>query len=314
MAAERRMRQSPRFRPPVPVLCVGNYVVGGAGKTPTVIALARVARACGLKPGILARGYGGRAVRPVLVDPSAHSAIDVGDEALLLANAAPTVAASDRVAGARRLLDEGVDLIILDDGFQDPALSKDLTLVVVDADAGVGNGFTLPLGPLRAPLAAQMQRTGALLVIGKGREADPLVRMAARAGKPVLRAFLKPVTTREWKNAKVHAFAGIGRPQKFFDSLAAAGATVVKASGFPDHHPFNEAEASMIVAAADIGQCRLVTTEKDMARLAGRGGAIARLRARSEVFAVTLEFENPNAVSGMIGSAVRDLRLGANGR
>jgi tetraacyldisaccharide 4'-kinase len=294
--AARRMEQPPRLRPGVAVICVGNYVVGGAGKTPTVIALARLARSRGFKPGILARGYGGKAKAPVLVDPLSHHAEDVGDEALILANAAPTVASPDRAAGAERLLD---------DGLQDPALAKDLSIVAVDATTGVGNGHVLPLGPLRAPLAAQLRRTDVLLVIGEGAAAEPVVRMAARAGRPVLWASLKPVTTREWRKAKLHAFAGIGRPQKFFDSLAAVGAELVRTRGFPDHHVFTQSEASQIVAAADIDQCRLVTTEKDMARLAGASGARARLRDRTEVFAVTLEFENPEAVAVMIEEAVR---------
>jgi tetraacyldisaccharide 4'-kinase len=299
------MTRAPRFRPPVPVVCVGNYVVGGAGKTPTVMALAKLARSRGLKPGILASGYGGKARAPVLVDALSHRAEDVGDEALLLAAAAPTVASADRVAGARRLLAEGVGVILTDDGFQDPSLAKDLTLIAVDAGAGLGNGYTLPVGPLRAPLPVQLRLTDALILIGREVAAEPLVRLAARAGRPVLRAVLKPVTVREWRNARLHAFAAIGRPQKFFDSLAAVGAQLVRTQGFPDHHVFTPSEASQIIAAADIDQCRLVTTEKDMARLAGTSGALARLRERAEVFAVTLEFENPVAIGDMIEDAAR---------
>jgi tetraacyldisaccharide 4'-kinase len=303
------MNRPATLRPEVAVICVGNYVVGGAGKTPTVIALAALAKSRGLKPGILCRGYGGKALRPVLVDPSAHSAVDVGDEALILASAAPTVACPDRVAGATRLLEERVDLILLDDGFQDPSLEKDLVIVAVDAGAGIGNGHTFPLGPLRAPLAQQLRRTDALLLIGDGNAAEPLVRTAARAGRPVWRASLEPVTTREWRKARVHAFAGIGRPQKFFDSLAAAGAELVRTRAFPDHHVFTQSEASQLIAAAEIDQCRLVTTEKDLARLAGTDGARARLRDRAEVFAVTLEFDNPVAVGDMLERAVHKAHL-----
>jgi tetraacyldisaccharide 4'-kinase len=303
------MTRPPRFRPPVPVICVGNYVVGGSGKTPLVIALARLARSRGLNPGILASGYGGKARVPVLVDPLSHSAVDVGDEPLLLASAAPTVASGDRVAGAKRLIAEGVDVILTDDGFQDPSLAKDLSLIAVDSGAGLGNGFTLPVGPLRAPLPIQLRRTDALILIGQEGTAEPLVRLAARAGRPVLRAVLKPVTVREWRQARLHAFAGIGRPQKFFDSLAALGAKLVRTQGFPDHHVFTPSEASQLIAAADIDQCRLVTTEKDMARLAGGSGALARLRERAEVFAVTLEFENPVAIGDMMAEAIREAHL-----
>jgi tetraacyldisaccharide 4'-kinase len=303
------MTRTPRFRPPVPVICVGNYVVGGAGKTPTVIALARLARNRGLKPGILASGYGGKARVPVVVDPLSHRAVDVGDEALLLASAAPTVVAADRIAGAKRLIEHGADIILADDGFQDPAIAKDLTLIAVDAGAGIGNGHNLPVGPLRAPLSVQLRLTDALILIGDGVAAQPLVRTAARAGRPVLRALLKPVTTREWRKARLHAFAAIGRPQKFFDSLAAVGANIVRAQGFPDHHVFTPSEASQIIAAADTDGCRLVTTEKDMARLVGATGALARLRERAEVFAVTLEFENPAALGEMIDAAARSAHL-----
>ncbi len=307
--AQRRMDRPPRHRPGAAVICVGNFVVGGAGKTPTVVALARIARQRGLKPGILCRGYGGKAGAPVLVDVRSHTAGDVGDEALLLASAAPTVACPDRAAGAERLLQEGVDLILLDDGLQDPALAKDLSIVAVDAGSGIGNGYTLPLGPLRAPLSTQLQHTDVLLQIGEGTAAEGVVRLAVRAGRPVWRALLRPVTTREWRKARVHAFAGIGRPQKFFDSLAAVGAEIVKATGFPDHHVFTPSEASQLVAAADKDQARLVTTEKDLARLSGGSGALARLRERAEVFAVTLEFDNPGAVGDMVEEAVARARM-----
>jgi tetraacyldisaccharide 4'-kinase len=309
MGAEWRMTRAPRFRAPAPVICVGNYVVGGAGKTPAVMALAKLARSRGLNPGILARGYGGKARAPVLVDRLSHNATDVGDEALLLASAAPTVASPDRIAGARRLLEEGVDVILADDGFQDPSLAKDLSLVAVDSGAGLGNGYTLPVGPLRAPLPVQLRLTDAVILIGREAAAEPLVRLAARAGRPVLPALLKPVTVREWRNARLHAFAAIGRPKKFFDSLAAVGAKLIRTQGFPDHHVFTASEASQLIAAADIDQCRLVTTEKDMARLAGATGALARLRERAEVFAVTLEFENPATVGDMIEDAARRAHL-----
>ncbi len=300
-----RMTRAPLYRPPVPVICVGNFVVGGAGKTPTVIALARIARSHGLKPGLLASGYGGHEMGPLLVDPDRHTADRVGDEALLLAAAGPTVVARKRAAGALRLVEEGVDLVIMDDGFQNPALAKDLSLVVVDATVGIGNGRVLPAGPLRAPLALQLRRADMLLVVGEGDAAEPLVRAAARSGRPALRGHLRPVKLREWRKQPILAFAGIGRPEKFFATLAEARAPVVRTVGFPDHHRYTDGEAAELIAAAEAGNLRLVTTEKDLVRLAGRDGMAGTLHARAEAFAVMLEFENQTAIGETIDATVR---------
>ena len=306
LGAAWRMGLPPRFRPPVPVICVGNFVVGGAGKTPLAIAIARIARGRGLRPGFLASGYGGSRIEPTLVDPAAHRATEVGDEALLLAAAGPTVVARDRAAGARRLLQEGPDLLVMDDGFQNPALAKDVSLVAVDAGAGLGNGQLFPAGPLRAPLLLQLRRADALVVIGDGEAAEPLIRAAARAGRATLRARLKPVRVKEWRKEPILAFAGIGRPEKFFATLAEIRAPVAKTVAFADHHTYSDAEADRLIAHADAAGLRLVTTEKDMARLHGEGGALGRLRDRAEAFPVILEFENPAAIGEMIGDAVRN--------
>jgi tetraacyldisaccharide 4'-kinase len=305
MAATWRMAKPPAYRPPVPVMCVGNLVVGGAGKTPTVIALARMARGRGLKPGLLASGYGGDSKTPVLVDPTADTPERIGDEALLLAAVAPTVAARDRAAGARRLVEAGVDIIIMDDGFQNPAVLKDLSLVVVDAAIGVGNGMNIPAGPLRAPLMPQIRAADALVLVGDGAAADPIVRAAARAGRATMRARLRPTRSREWRKDPILAFAGIGRPEKFFASLAETHAPVAKTLSFPDHYNYGEVDALKLMQIADNDGLRIVTTEKDLVRLAGKGGALAKLRERAEPFHVTLEFENPTAIGEMIDEAVR---------
>jgi tetraacyldisaccharide 4'-kinase len=308
MASAARMKRVSRYRPPVPVICVGNFVVGGAGKTPTAIALARIARGRGLKVGLLASGYGGREPGPLLVDPAADDADRVGDEALLLAASGPTVVSRDRAAGARRLLEEGVDLIIMDDGFQNPSLAKDLSIVVVDATAGIGNGRVLPAGPLRAPLALQLRRTDVLLVIGDGTAAEPLVRAAARSGRATLHGHIRPTKIREWRKEPILAFAGIGRPEKFFATLAEAHAPVVRTVSFPDHHRYSDAEAAELIAAANAQHLRLVTTEKDLARLAGRSGMAGRLHERAEALQVILEFENQTAIGETIDAAVRAAR------
>jgi len=304
-SASLRMNRTPRFRPPVPVICVGNFVVGGAGKTPTAIALARIARRQGLKPGFLASGYGGSEAGPLAVDPERHGAEAVGDEPLLLAAVAPTVIGRDRAAGARLLLEQNVTVIVMDDGFQNPTLAKDLSLVCVDDGAGIGNGLMVPAGPLRAPLQLQLRRADALIVVGDGKLAEPLVRAAARGGRPTLRAGLRPVRVREWRKTPLLAFAGIGRPEKFFDTLRAIGAPVARTVAFPDHHRFTPADASRLLSDAETEGLRLVTTEKDMVRLKGKTGALATLSERAEAFAVVLEFENAAAVEEMVASAAR---------
>ncbi len=304
-----RMTRQPQYRPPVPVICIGNFVVGGAGKTPTAIALARIARGRGLRPGLLASGYGGSNAGPLLVDAAHHNADEVGDEALLLAAAAPTVIARDRAAGAHRLVAEGIDLIVMDDGFQNPSVAKDLSLVAVDATVGIGNGRVVPAGPLRAPLKLQLRRAGALVVIGDGKAAEPLVRAAARAGRAILRGRLRPAKVRDWRKEPILAFAGIGRPDKFFATLAEARAPVAHAVGFPDHHRYSDAEAAELLATAEAEKLRLVTTEKDMVRLAGRNGPAGTLCERAEAFQVILEFENPTAIGETIDGAVRAAAL-----
>jgi tetraacyldisaccharide 4'-kinase len=304
-----RMAQPPRYRAPIPVVCVGNPTVGGAGKTPTVIALARMARGRGLKPGLLASGYGGSAAGPVVVDAAVHTAAEVGDEALLLSAVAPTVVARDRAEGARQLVAEGVDIVIMDDGFQNPAVAFDLSLLAVDAAVGTGNGRTVPSGPMRAPLIPQLRRCGALLVIGEGAAADPLVRAAARAGRATVRARLRPTRVKEWRKDPILAFAGIGHPEKFFASLAETHAPVARRLSFPDHYAYSEIDARKLLAMADAEKLRLVTTEKDFARLAGAGGLLGKLRERAEPFHVFLEFENPTAIGEMIDEAVRKAAL-----
>ena len=300
-----RMQKPPRYRPPVPVICIGNFVVGGAGKTPTAISLARIARGRGLKPGLLASGYGRRGTGATVVNPTRHTADEVGDEPLLLAAAGPTVVAADRAAGARLLVEQGVDLIIMDDGFQNPTLAKDFSLVVVDANTGLGNGRVMPAGPLRGPLRLQLRRADALLLVGDGTAAEPLVRAAARAGRGTLRGHLRPVKIREWRKQPILAFAGIGHPEKFFATLAQAHAPIARTVSFPDHHRYSDSEAAELVAAAEKDNLRLVTTEKDLVRLARRGGPAAQLHDKAEALQVMLEFENLIAIGEILDAVVR---------
>jgi len=301
-----RLRKSPKFKAPVPVICVGNLVVGGAGKTPTVMALVEAARAAGRKPGILSRGYGGRLRGPVSVDLDRHNAADVGDEPMLLAKVAPTVVCANRATGARHALNHhDIDLLIMDDGLQNPRLGKDLNVVVVDGEQGVGNGFCLPAGPLRAPLGRQLAITGFLLVIGTGNAGKNVIRAAARQGRSVLHGELVADPAANVGGSVVLAFAGIGRPQKFFSSLRQVGAKVDAQRAFPDHHVFTAQEAHELMVAAADGDLRLITTAKDMARMgASSVDAVHRLAERTDVLNVNLRFRDEHSPKLIIDRAI----------
>ena len=253
-----RRRAATPWRAPAPVVCIGNLTVGGAGKTPTALAIASSLMVAGRRPVMVSRGYRGRLAGPVRVDPRAHTAADVGDEPLLLAEAAPTIVAKDRLDGVRAALDLG-DTVVLDDGFQDPRLAHDLAFVVVDGAAGFGNARVLPAGPLREPIEEGLARADAVIVIGEGHVATD---------RPVLRARLVPRDDAlRFRGRKVLAFAGIGRPQKFFSTLAELGAEVAAAHGFADHHAYDEDEIARLVEEAARLQAEPVTTRKDWVRL-----------------------------------------------
>ncbi|MCG6857055.1 MAG: tetraacyldisaccharide 4'-kinase [Salaquimonas sp.] len=295
-----RMELAPSASVSVPVLCVGNFVTGGAGKTPTAIAICQAALKAGLKPGFLSRGHGGSLSGPLQVDPASHRATEVGDEPLLLAKVAPTVISADRPAGAARLIAMGCDFIILDDGFQNPKLAKDFNLVVVDARRGIGNGLTLPSGPLRAPLSVQMARADAVVIVGDGPAGDQAVRETARRGKPVYIARTVPVRKTVWKGRRCLAFAGIGDPVKFFLSLEEAGADLVSRQSFVDHHVFGDEEIRDLLAEAAEKKLELVTTSKDMARLRHAGHLAEELAERAQVFDIRLEFDDPRTATLLI--------------
>ncbi|HVV94947.1 MAG TPA: tetraacyldisaccharide 4'-kinase [Hyphomicrobiales bacterium] len=291
--------------PPLPVICVGNAVAGGAGKTPLALALGEMAALMGRAPAFLSRGYGGRLKGPVLVT-GRHDAAAVGDEALLLAAVAPTVVARDRPAGAALAAAHGADLLIMDDGFQNPSLEKTLALLVIDGAVGVGNGLVLPAGPLRAPLGVQLARADALVVMGPGAAGDMLAAIAETHGIPVHRARLAADrgAAARLNGRRVVAFAGIGRPEKFALTLVEAGATIERLVAFPDHHRLSEAAAARLIRLA--GRHDLVTTAKDFARLSGQAGpAFAALRRRATVVPVAAVFDDPRAPAALIEEAGR---------
>lgn len=305
MVAGRRMKNARRERIDAPVLCVGNFTVGGTGKTPVAIALAQQARRMGLTPGILSRGHGGSFAAPHIVDPAHDAAKHVGDEPLLLAEHAAVAVSPDRAAGARLLIaDRYCDFLIMDDGFQSARIHIDYALVVVDALRGLGNGRVVPAGPLRAPLAMQFSYADALLKMGTGDAADIVVRQAARAAKPVFEARAEPRAPEKYAGRRFLAFAGIGHPQKFFDTLAATGATVVLAHPFPDHHVFSSDELDDLATAASVGQLELITTAKDAARLR-HGGAGDAFLTRLNVLEVDARFDLDHAPERIVTATVK---------
>lgn len=305
--ARRRMRQPARDRVSVPVIVVGNFVAGGAGKTPTTIVLAKLLLDEGHRPFILTRGYGGSLEGPVRVDPDTHLAGEVGDEALLLADAAPTIVSADRGAGARMAVEAGADVVLMDDGFQNPALFRDFAFVVAEGAVGVGNAMTIPAGPLRVPLRDQMVKANALIIIGPGEGGARLVRQAARRGLTVLRADLKPRPNPEVSGRRVLAFAGIGRPQKFFDTLEEFGAEIVEHRAFPDHHVLTRQEVQEILTTAEEKGLVPVTTTKDMRRLEGGDQELMRwLAGAARVVEVDLVFRDPRRVMELLRRVIRD--------
>ncbi len=277
-------------RAAVPVICIGNLVAGGAGKTPTAIAVARHLAARGRRPVFLSRGYGGTLRDATLVDPGRHTAAQCGDEPLLLARHFPVVVAADRIAGAALAGRHG-DVIVMDDGLQNPSLRKDVTIAVVDGGRGIGNGRCIPAGPLRAPLDAQWPKVDALLVIGPGRAGEAVAATAAARGLPVARGRLVADAAAATRvgDREVLAFAGIGAPAKFFATLRETGAKVVEAIALPDHHDFGPGQVERFVARAEEAGLVPITTEKDAARLPA--AVAAELAGRLVVLPVRLELD-----------------------
>ena len=283
----------------VPVICIGNFVAGGAGKTPTAIAVARLLAADGFRPVFLSRGYGGSLAGPVVVDPSIHSAEKCGDEPLLLARAAPTVVSADRVTGAALAATLG-DVIVMDDGLQNPALHKDLRLAVVDGESGVGNGRCVPAGPLRAPLSDQFRHVDAVIVIGGGEAGQKVAEWARRDGIAVVGARLDADRSAAGAVAgrDVLAFAGIGRPEKFWKSLEQAGARVRMARAFPDHHAYTRSDLAGLLGEAAAKGLLPVTTEKDWVRL--NALVTAQERSQVAVLPVSLSWADETQLRGLV--------------
>ena len=276
-----------------PVICVGNFTLGGAGKTPVVMALVRMLQDRGEMPFVVSRGFGGKEKGPLRVDAHQHSAAEVGDEPLEIVRIAPVIVARDRVAGARMAIAQGATIIVLDDGLQNPKLAKDLSIAVIDGDAMFGNGRCFPAGPLRAPLKMQWPHVQAAIAIGGAGAFD--------MPKPVHRATLQPDAraVEVLRGAHVLAFAGIGRPEKFFNTLQGFGAHIAQSRVFGDHHDYSDDELLALAAMAAQQSLYPVTTVKDAVRIGGQRADVI-FKGQLGILPVTLEFEQEAAITALL--------------
>jgi len=296
--ATRRRLEKPGYTASVPVICIGNLNAGGTGKTPTTIALMQALTARGVDVHVVSRGYGGRLEGPVRVDEAKHSAKDVGDEPLLMAAFGPVWVARAREQGVRRAEEAGAQVILLDDGFQNPSVVKTRSIVVVDAAVGFGNGRCIPAGPLREPITEGLRRADAILAIGSDEALDHfgLQWKDALQALPYVTGYLEPLNTgMSWNGLRALAFAGIGRPGKFFETLRGLGANVVATHALDDHQPINGALFQRLIREAKGHRAQLVTTEKDAVRLTQeqRRGVLT--------LPVRLQFDNLDALLKTLG-------------
>jgi len=301
VAGQLRRVISRSYRPPVPVVCVGNLVAGGAGKTPVALALSAWLLKHDVPVHIVTRGYGGQLRGPVRVDPDRHDALAVGDEALLLAARAPCWVARDRAAGVRAAVAAGAGAVVLDDGFQNPAVAKTFGLIVVDAGYGFGNGRVIPAGPLRENLRRGLARADAVVLIAAKGEASRTGALRLGCRVPVLDAVLAPLRGERLAGSRLLAFAGIGRPEKFFATLRGLGAVLVGTRAFPDHHPFRVAELEGLRRDAQRSGARLITTTKDIVRVP------SAQRAGIEVLEVEVRWPDPSALGRLLSPVVRSV-------
>jgi tetraacyldisaccharide 4'-kinase len=260
-----RIANAAPFNAGIPVICIGNVVAGGAGKTPVAISVMERLQHAGVTAGFLSRGYGGKIHAPTLVDGLRHTSRDVGDEPLLLSRKAPTWIGSDRVQAAKLAVEAGIDALVMDDGLQNPHLHKDLSILVVDGEYGFGNGRVLPAGPLREPVQNVLKRVHAIAIVGPASE---MLRNALPDELPILTArFVPAATDDDISGQRVVAFAGIGRPEKFYETLASMGCELIDLQSFPDHHYFSADEVMRLIDRAAAADAIVVTTEKDLVRV-----------------------------------------------
>lgn len=279
-------------RMPVPVICVGNVVAGGGGKTPVALSLGEEARKRSIHAFFLSRGYGGSITKPTLVRPEIHHFKEVGDEPLLLARVLPTVIAKDRVHGAGLAVALGANMIIMDDGLQYPQLHKDISILVLKGDRPLGNGLIIPAGPLREPLENALERIDGILHLDSQNATLPSA--IAKSGKPVWSCASELILP-ELPGKKVVAFAGIAYPQHFRKSLERAGLEVAAFYGFADHHAYTERELNVLIHTATTMNAPLLTTEKDWVRLTNLANY-----AKEKVSVIMQRYHLPPEIMGYV--------------
>jgi len=306
LAGRIRTKQSKPFVASVPVVCIGNLTAGGTGKTPLTLALAKELSALGERVFVLTRGYGGKMSGPLMVNPGNHASKDVGDEALLLSRRAPTVVARNRALGAQFAVTQGASVILMDDGYQNPGLKKDFSIVVVDGETGFGNGKVIPAGPLREPIDAGLERANAIVMMGHAIAAQDADRLAlTRAKAPLFTGMLEPQPQEDVIRQRVLAFAGIGRPEKFFETAETVGYRVVATKSFADHHAYSEKDMETLFAEAKEQDAQLLTTEKDLVRLT------PETRQRIKALPVKVRINDMTGLMDLLRRSIQSHRAGA---
>lgn len=283
LATYLRMKITKPGKADSPVICIGNLTAGGTGKTPVSISIAKLLQDNGKNPFFISRGYGGQ-LRDVIVNAH-HHAGDVGDEPLLLSRQAHVVVNPDRFEGALKACQKGADVIIMDDGFQNPKLYKDLSFIVVDGGYGFGNGRCIPAGPLRESIDSGLKRADAIIVVSPSLAVSNLKKLTKL---PIFNAYIAPIEPEGTTNKDVVAFAGIGRPQKFYESLKGLGFNLVQTISFPDHHQYTEEELQQIIALAKSKKLAIFTTSKDFVKIP------QTLRKHFKVLEIDINWEDKN--------------------
>jgi tetraacyldisaccharide 4'-kinase len=287
----------------VPVICIGNLTAGGTGKTPVALNICNRLQSLGIDAHFLSRGYGGHLPGPVRIDPEHHTVEDVGDEPLLLAHSNPAWVARNRIQGARAARAAGANALILDDGFQDPHIAKDLSLIVIDGASGFGNGRLIPAGPLRETVTHGLGRADGVIIMGEDRLGMAGKLKNAFQGLPIMNAHLRPVLTPSpYKGKKIMGFAGIGRPEKFRETLLAIGAELESFYGFPDHHPYVDREIAILLEKAKELDAIAITTAKDHVRITD-----ADQREQIDVLDVEVAFENEAVLNALLAPILASL-------
>ncbi|MGH1351991.1 MAG: tetraacyldisaccharide 4'-kinase [Methyloligellaceae bacterium] len=294
LAVRYRWQVTEPYNTDIPVICIGNFTMGGAGKTPAAIYLAELLKELGERPVFLTRGYGGQIRGPHLVDLTIDKSVDVGDEPLLLARTAPTLVSADRPEGARFLSASETlspTVIIMDDGFQNPRLKKDLNIIVVDGERGIGNGKIFPAGPLRENIGSQIKRADIIITIGGNKNFEATGNKALNI-KGSISPKMNSEQGNEWQGKSVIAYSGIASPAKFYKTLRDLGAQTLKTFDFPDHHPFTANDADQLLKEAEKSNVQLVTTEKDLVRLDSTLSPFSELKEKSKALPIELKLEH----------------------